>query len=73
MLVKISKLWFEEVATTGNTDLTLSSFATKLFKEGNLYNGTVKVDSILDVMSNPEAFSATAEVKLGTSVLKKKI
>ena len=71
MLVKISKLWFEEVATTGNTDLTLSSFATKLFKEGNLYNGTVKVDSILDVMSNPEAFSATAEVKLGTSVLKK--
>ena len=71
MLVKISKLWFEEVATTGNTDLTLSNFATKLFKEGNLYNGTVKVDSILDAMSNPDAFSATAEVKLGTSVLKK--
>lgn len=71
MLVKISKLWFEEVATTGNTDLTLPSFATKLFKEGNLYNGDVKVDSILDVLSNPEAFSALAEVKLGKSVLKK--
>lgn len=71
MLVKISKLWFEEVATTGNTNLTLSSFATKLFKEGNLYKGNDKVESILEVLSNPETFSAIAEVKLGKSILQK--
>ena len=71
MLVKISKLWFEEVATTGNTDLTLSSFVTKLFKEGNLYKENKKVDSIFEALITPEIFSAQAEVKLGKSILKK--
>lgn len=70
MFTKVSQLWFEEVSKTGNTDLTLSNFAVKLFKEGNLYNGTTKVDSFLDALSSPEKFSARAELKIGKSILK---
>ena len=71
MLVKISKLWSEKVAKTGDTDLTLGSFAGQLFKEGNLYNGSIKVESMFEVLANLESFSAKSEVDLGKSILKK--